>query len=228
MKQDNVVLVIGASRGLGKCLAQILYHQGYTVIGTYYQTKIEAKYEMYKCNITKENDVEDLFKDVIKKYQHLDAVVNCATYCDDCDYDDKTLDSFMEVVKVNLGGTFLVDKYACLNMQKGTIINISSTDATDTYTVYSMDYAASKAGIENLTMNFAQRMPNLKILALAPSWIDTQTVLDMDPKYLESEMLKHGQIELLHKENVANKIIDMITSNKYQSGSIIRMEHNDE
>ncbi len=228
MNQNKVVIVVGASRGLGKTLAQLFFNQGYTVIGTFNKTKIDTSYPMLKCNIIRENDVEDLFKQVIKKWKKIDAVINCATYTEDEDYVKKDLNSFMEVVKVNLGGTFLVDKYACLNMQKGTIVNISSTDAQDTYTPFSMDYAASKAGVENLTKNFAKRMPNLKICALAPAWINTSSVLEMDPKYLQEEMQKHGQKELLHKENVALKVIDIINSDKYQSGDIIRMEHNDE
>ena len=223
---NKVYIVTGASKGLGKCLAQILKNDGATVIGTFYKTKIETDFEMCKCNITVEKDVISLFKDVIKKYHKIDGVINCAALCEDDDFKEKSFDSFMRVIKTNLGGTFLINKYACLNMENGIIINISSTDASNTYTPISMDYASSKAGVENLTKNFAKAKPNLKICALAPAWIDTQTVLDMDPTFLKKEMAKHGQKELLHKEDVALKIIDILTSDNYQSGDIIRMEHN--
>lgn len=223
-----VVIVTGASKGVGKTLSQILTNYGATVIGTYNKTKIEANYIIRKCDITNEKNVSNLFDWVINHYKKVDAVINCAALTDDMDFTQKSIDSFMEVVKTNLGGTFLIDKYASLNMKKGTIVNISSTDASDTFSPISMDYAASKAGVENLTKNFAQIVPNLKICALAPAWIDTQTVLEMAPDYLKEEMDKHDQKELLHKENVALKIIDIITKDSYQSGEIIRMENNDE
>ena len=225
---DKAIIVTGASKGLGKMLAKMLTKEGAIVIGTYYQTKIKSNYKMIKCNITKESDVKKLFETVINKFHKIDYVINCATFTEDDDFISKDFNSFMRVIKSNLGGCFLIDKYACLNMEKGTIINISSTDAVDTFSPYSMDYAASKAGIDNLTKNFALRMPNLKICALAPAWIDTETVLNMDPKFLEQEMKKHSQKELLHKENVALKIMDILINDKYQSGEIIRMERNDD
>ena len=226
--KDKVVIVTGASGGLGYTLANILNDLNAKVIGVYNQTLIKAIFETYKCDISNEDEVKDLFSYVIKKYQKIDAVINCAAFCYDEEYFAKSIDDFMQVVKVNLGGTFLIDKYACLNMHKGTIINVSSTDATDTYSSLSMDYAASKAGVENLTKNFAKMMPNLKICAIAPAWIDTDAVLKMDPHYLKEQMQENNQKELLHKEKVAKKIIEMIKDDKYRSGMIVRMEHNHE
>ena len=225
---NAVIIVTGASKGLGYTLANILNSLGTKVIGTFNQTVIDANFETYKCDISKEEDVKNLFFNVSKKYQKIDGVVNCAALCMDNEYYNKSFNEFIKVVSVTLGGTFLIDKYACLNMQRGTIINISSTDANDTFSDLSMDYAAAKAGVENLTKNFAKKMPNLKICAIAPAWIDTDTVLNMEPHYLQEQMEKNNQKELLHKENVAYKIIDILKSDNYQSGDIVRMENNNE
>ena len=221
-----VIIITGASKGLGYTLANILTTMGSKVIGVYNQTLVKANFDTYKCDISKEKEVKDLFSYALKKYQKIDVVVNCAALCLDNDYREKNFDEFMKVTLVNLGGTFLINKYACLNMDKGVIINVSSTDATDTFSDLSMDYAASKAGVENLTKNFAKTVPNLKICAIAPAWIDTKTVLDMDPHYLQKQMALNNQKELLHKEDVAYQIIEMITSDKYKSGDIVRMEDN--
>ncbi len=223
-----VVLIIGVSSGIGHTLANILHEYGATVVGTYNNHKIEELYDTYKCDLTKEDEIQDLFASVISKHEKIDVVVNCAALVIDNDLETKTKSEFMKVLEVNLVGTFLVCKYASLNMEKGIIINISSTDATDTFSPISMDYAASKAGVENLTKNLALRLPNLKICALAPNWVDTNSVLDMDPEYLKKEMERVGQDHLLKKEEVALKILEIMIDDDIRSGEVIRMSGKDE
>lgn len=227
MLKDKTIIIIGASSGLGSVLADNLFTNN-NVIGTYNRHKIKAKYETIKCDVTKEKEVKKLFSYALKKYHEIDVVINMISYTEDTDLKDKSYKSFLRVINANLGGTFIVNKYAALNMQEGVILNMSSMDAHDTFSAYSIDYAASKAGIENITKNFAKMMPNLKIYALAPAWIDTKAVLEMDPNYLKREMERNGQQNLLKKEAVVLKIINIITSSNYKSGNIIRMDGKDE
>lgn len=219
-----VVLITGASKGIGKCLSNILHEYGATVVGVYNNTKIEnVLYDTYKCDISNEEEIKKLFTYVKNKHEKIDVVVNCAALCLDNDIYDKTKDEFMRVLEVNLVGTFLMCKYASSYMDRGVIINISSTDAQDTFSTMSIDYAASKAGVENITKNLANRFPDLKICALAPNWVNTETVLEMDPDYLESELRRIDQDRLLKKEEVAVKIIEIIINDDIRSGEIIRM-----
>ncbi|MBE6148034.1 MAG: SDR family oxidoreductase [Firmicutes bacterium] len=224
--EDVVVIVTGASKGIGHCLANILSQYGANVIGIYNNTKIkDTVFESYKCNIGSEKEIERLIKYVENKYGKIDVLINCAALCRDDDIYVKSGKDFLEVLNVNLVAPFLLCKYASKIMSKGVIINISSTDAQDTYDPYSMDYAASKAGLENLTKNLALRFPNLKVCALAPGWVNTETVSQMDPKYLKEALEKSGQKELLRKEDIAVKIIEMIINNDdYISGDIVRMD----
>jgi len=219
-----VVLITGASKGIGLTLSKILHEYGATVIGVYNNTKIDTlEYDTYKCDISNEDDIKSLYKYVMGKHEKIDVVVNCAALCLDNDIYEKTKEEFMKVLEVNLVGTFLMCKYASLNMDRGVIINISSTDASDTYNILSMDYAASKSGVENLTKSLALRFQNLKICALAPNWVDTETVLNMERDYLEKELKRIGQDKLLKKEEVAVKIIELIINDDIRSGDIIRM-----
>lgn len=220
-----VVLITGASKGIGLCLAKILSEYGATVIGIYNNTIIkEALFDTYKCDISNEEEVKNLIKYVKEKHEKIDVVVNCAALSLDNDIYDKTKEEFIKVLEVNLVGTFLICKYASLEMEKGVIINLSSTDASDTFNPISIDYAASKAGIENVTKNLALRFPYLKICALAPNWVNTETVLNMDKEYLKNELKRVGQDKLLKKEEVALKIIEIMINDDIRSGEIIRMD----
>ena len=226
---NKVILVSGASRGIGLTLANLLTDYGASVIGLYNNTKIEnAKFDTFKCDLSKEKDIEKLFKYIKNEYGSIDSLINNAALCLDNDIYEKTKEEFMKVLEVNLVGTFLMCKYASKIMNNGVIVNLSSTDADYTYSTLSMDYGASKAGIENLTKNLANRFPNLKICALAPNWINTETVLEMDPEYLKKEMDRVGQKKLLTKEAVVIKIVEIIVNDDIVSGDVIRMVSNNE
>lgn len=226
--EDVVIVITGASKGVGKTLAEILSKYGATVIGTYNKTKIKrASFDTYECDVSKEKEVVKFIEYINSKYHKVDALVNCAALSLDNDIYDKSAKEFLDVLNVNLVGPFLMCKYASRIMDRGVIINVSSTDGQDTYNPISMDYCASKAGLENLTKNLALRFPKLKVCAIAPAWINTDVVLEMDPKFLEDEMNKHNQKELLRKEDVALKIIEMIINNDdYITADIVRMEKN--
>ncbi len=219
-----VILVTGASRGIGKTLASMLNSKKAMVIGVYNKTKINESYDTYKCDISNENEIQDLFKYIKDKYGKLDVLVNAAAISMDNDLYDKSKDEFMKVLEVNLVGTFLMCKYASLIMDKGVIVNISSTNASDTYNILSMDYDASKAGVTNLSKNLANRLPNIKVVVLEPNWVNTESVLEMDKEYLEEELKRVGQKRLLEKEEVALKIIEIINNDDIISGTVIRMD----
>jgi len=224
-----VVLITGASKGIGLSLSKIMHEYGATVIGVYNNTEIkDVLFDTYKCDISNEEDIKNLIKYVKEKHEKIDVVVNCAALSIDDDIYDKSKIDFMKVLEVNLVGTFLMCKYASLEMERGVIINISSTNANDTYNPISLDYDASKAGVENLTKNLANRLPNIKVCAISPNWIDTETVLNMDKEYLKNEMKRIGQKKLIKKEEVVIKIVETIVSDDIVSGDIIRMVDSNE
>ena len=223
-----VVLITGASKGIGKTLASILNEYGATVIGVYNETKINELYDTYKCDISNEDEIINLIDYVKNKHDKLDVLVNCAAIAMDNDIYDKSKDEFMEVLEVNLVGTFLMCKYASKIMDRGVIVNVSSTNATDTYNILSMDYDASKAGLTNLSKNLANRFPYIKVVALEPNWVDTDSTLAMDKEYLKKELERVEQTKLLTKEEVALKIIEIILNDDIVSGSVVRMGDSNE
>lgn len=221
-----VFLISGAASDLGETLCEMLLKYNATVIGLYHKKKIKnPKVDSFKCDITNEKDIKKLESYIKNKYHHLDVLVHFAALCEDVYFMDKDAKSFSRVINTNILGTFLLDKCAINLMESGVIINMSSLDATKTYNKYNLDYAASKAAVENITKNLAKNTEGIKICALAPGWINTANVLAADPKYLEEELKRNEQEELIAKEDVALKIIEMIINNdNYISGDIVIME----
>lgn len=220
-----VILITGASSDLGNSLINILKYNNAKIISTYHNTKINSDIDSFKCDITNEEDVKKLYEYAQEKYNGIDVLINLAALSEDEYFLDKDASSFMEVLKTNVLGTFLLCKYFALNNEKGTIINMSSLDASESYNEYNMDYAASKSAVENLTKNFAKQLKNIKVCSLAPGWIDTKNVRQCDPEYIQKELARTEQERLLTKEEVAFKIIEIIVNNDdYVTGDIVHMK----
>ena len=226
---QKIVLVTGASKGIGATLCKFLIEKNYKVIGVYNNTIIDNELiDSYKCDISDEKQIQDLFKYIKNKYNKIDILINCAAISLDSNFYEKTKEEFMKVLEVNLVGTFLMCKYASLIMNEGVIVNVTSTNGDNTYTELSIDYDASKAGLNNMTKSLSMILSNIKVCALMPNWVDTDTTLSIDNDYLKKEMKRIGQTKLIKKESVAKKIIEIIENDSIKSGSIIRMEDGNE
>lgn len=187
------VLVTGGARGLGLAISLYYLKMGHSVVVNYNNSsdlalKLKSEYgdrvSIVKADVSNEDDVKRMF-DALGK---LDVVVNNAGIAKDSEPMEKSAEEFLEVIKVNLLGTFLVSKYAVNHVDKGCIVNISSTNALDTYYPESMDYDASKAGVISLTHNFSLYLKDrdIRVNVVCPDWIDTDMNLGMDEEYKKS------------------------------------------
>ena len=230
-------LITGASLGIGRELAKKMASIGYNLFLTYYsnqelceklQEELIEKYNIKcyiaRCDLKDEEDIKNvisLFKNYLGK---LDVLVNNASTSMDNLFMDKTKKEFLEVLEVNLIGTFLISKYAIpLINENGKIINMASTDGIDTYSIYNLDYAISKAGIIQLTKSMALIFDNIKTIAIAPNWVNTESTNEMNQDYLKEELKRIGQEKLITKEKVVDAIIDSINNKNIKSGEVIRI-----
>ena len=204
------VLVTGGARGLGLAISLYYLKMGHSVVVNYNNSdemalKLKSEYgdrvSIVKADVSNEDDVKRMF-DALGK---LDVVVNNAGIAKDSDPMEKSAEEFLEVIKVNLLGTFLVSKYAVNHVDKGCIVNISSTNALDTYYPESMDYDASKAGVISLTHNFSLYLKDrdIRVNVVCPDWIDTDMNLGMDEEYKKSLGV------FLNPEEVAKVVYDV-------------------
>lgn len=220
------VLVTGGARGLGLAISLYYLKMGHSVVVNYNNSnemalKLKSEYgdrvSIVKADVSNEDDVKRMF-DALGK---LDVVVNNAGIAKDSDPMEKSAEKFLEVIKVNLLGTFLVSKYAVNHVDKGCIVNISSTNALDTYYPESMDYDASKAGVISLTHNFSLYLKDtgIRVNVVCPDWIDTDMNLEMDEEYKKSLGV------FLKPEDVAKVVYD-VSIDESVNDAVIRVGDN--
>lgn len=239
--KNKVVLITGASRGLGATLVEEFSKLGSNIILNYNNSKqkaedlklkLEQKYNnkivMIKADVSNENEVEELMKQTKKMFGKIDILINNAAIAIDTTLEDKTKENFMRTLEVNLLGTFLVSKKA-VNIMTGDnpcIINISSTNAIDTEYIESLDYDASKAGVISLTKNLAKAYgPKIRVNAVAPGWIET----DMN-MYLSNEFRKQEEQKIIMErfalpEEIAKVVVFLASDDaSYITGATIRVD----
>ena len=221
------VLVTGSSKGLGREIIKVFANNGYDVIINYNKSESDAlslfeelknitNVKLIKADVSKEEEVKNMFKEI----DHLDILINNAGIAKDKDPLEKGADEFNEVLHTNLTGTFLCIKYALEKMDKGSIVNISSTNAIDTYYPESIDYDASKAGIISLTHNFAKYLTDIRVNCICPDWIDTTMNQDMAEDYRKT-------INFIKKEDLAQLVYRVATNIKLND-QIIKVGADDE
>lgn len=243
---SKVVLVTGSSKGLGSEIIKKYAKNGYNVVINYNTDKISAEklkdfvetnYKVealiIKADVGIEQEVSNMISDIIKKFNHIDVVVNNAAIELSSEMTEKSAVSFRKILDTNLIGTFLVSKYASIEMLKkktGNIINISSNNGIDAYDPSTMEYDASKAAVINLTKNLAKELsPYINVNCVAPGWIKTEKVLELD-KELNGMLISEESKKILlkrfaEKEEIAN-VVYFLSSKEatYINGTIIRVD----
>ena len=237
-----VALVTGSNRGIGASCIEEFAKKGVNVIINYCHHEKEAKdlekhiKENYnvevltiKCDISKEDEVEEMINTITDHFGGLDILVNNASVSRDSLLLDKNIKEFKRVLDVNLIGTYLCSKYAgkvMLNQKRGKIINISSTNAIDTYYPESCDYDASKAGVISLTHNFAREFaPFINVNCICPGWVKTPMNKGLSLEQIAKEKKKILLNRFAEPIEIGKMVVFLSSSNAdYVNDSIIRID----
>jgi 3-oxoacyl-[acyl-carrier protein] reductase len=238
----KVVLVTGSSIGLGRTIIEKFASNNYNVIINYNKNKQEAeelkkfientyhtKAITIKCDITNESQIENMKQIIIKEFGMLDCLVNNAAIAIDTDFNLKTKDDFIKILDTNLVSLFLVSRTfgnLMLENKKGKIINISSSNAIDSYYEYSLDYDSSKAGVINLTHNLANHYsPYINVNCICPGWIDTPMNKDLDESFKQKEIDKILLGRFASPKEIASLVYFLSTEEaSYINDSIIKID----
>lgn len=234
--ENKVVLVTGASSGIGSATAKLFAKNHYNIVLQYHQNEEKAQklaeeitstYQVkvlkIKVDITKEEDILRMKEEIKNTSLKLTGIINNAAIAIDTLPEDKTVADFKKVVSTNLIGPFMTYKYLASLMDKGFIINIGSTNGIDSYYPYSMDYDASKAGLHILTKDMAVDLgPNIRVNAVAPGWVETPMNESLTKEYKQEEIKKIIMNRFATPKEIA-EVIYFLASDKasYINGAVI-------
>lgn len=238
----GVALVTGSNRGIGRKTVEEFAKAGLDVVINYCHHDDEAKdlekfirtnYDVdvmvIKCDVSREEEVEEMVNNVIDRFGKIDILVNNASVARDSLLLDKSLREFRRVLDVNLIGTYLCSKYVgrvMLDNKRGKIINVASTNAIDTYYPESCDYDASKAGVVSLTHNLAREFaPFIQVNCICPGWVKTDMNKDLSLEQISQEKKRILVGRFAEAEEISNVILFLASSKaSYINDSIIRVD----
>lgn len=183
--QNKVIVITGASQGIGRQIAKTLKKEGYTIIANYNKSEQEAKLlqeeldiDIFKADVSKREEVQDLVKYTINKYGQIDVLINNAGISESKLFTDVTDEDWNKIIQNNLYSAFCTTQEVVPNMihnKKGCIINISSIWGIVGASCESI-YSISKAGVDAMTKSLAKELgpSNIRVNSIAPGYIDTK------------------------------------------------------
>jgi NAD(P)-dependent dehydrogenase (short-subunit alcohol dehydrogenase family) len=187
MAHKGWAVVTGASRGIGKAIAQRLAGDGYSIVGTYVRdaeaaasVALTTGAEMVQVDLGDPDQISRLLEVLAERPIH--AMVNNAGVFSYEDADNFDLGLWRSVMSVNLDAIVHLTLGIQSQLVDGAaVVNISSLDGF--VAAYdSMAYAASKAAVNNLTQSLAVHLGprGIRVNAIAPGWIETDMNADTD------------------------------------------------
>tara|TARA_A100001234_G_scaffold42138_1_gene34435 strand:- start:6424 stop:7140 length:717 start_codon:yes stop_codon:yes gene_type:complete len=175
------IFISGASRGIGKSMAQHFAKSNFNVVGTSrnnfkFDNDLENLFPI-KLDVTSRNDVKDCFDELKSKNLLPDILINNAGITADQLFLRMSDDDWDNVINTNLTGTFNLTKIFLKNMIKnkfGRIINISSISGL-MGNPGQVNYSSSKAALNGFTKSLAKEVGsrNITVNCVAPGFIDT-------------------------------------------------------
>ena len=234
------IIITGASRGIGKGIAEVFAQHGANIVFTYHSSDEKAKIlaenlsvdgckaKGYKSDASDFAAAQQLIDDVIQDFGSIDVLVNNAGITKDNLLMRMNEDDFDNVMKVNMNSVFNLTKAVLrpmLKQKKGSIINMSSVVGIKG-NAGQANYAASKSAIIGFTKSVALELGsrNIRCNAIAPGFIETEMT-----EALEAETINQWRNSIPLKrggtpEDVANANLFLASDmSSYITGQVLHV-----
>jgi 3-oxoacyl-[acyl-carrier protein] reductase len=196
MKNGKVILISGASRGIGREMAKYFARQGNKIVANYSKSADEAK-SLYdeispfnedvitiQADISDRLQVKSMFKKTIEKFGKIDVLINNASINIDASLMNMTDENWQKVIDTNLTGNFICSQEFVFAFKEagnnfgGDIVNIASNSSI-TGRKNGANYCSSKAGVVTLTKCLAIELaPRIKVNCIMLGYVNTEEVME--------------------------------------------------
>ncbi len=220
--EGKVALITGATRGIGKAIAEMYASQGAKIAFTYAGSVDKAKeleaalssvtqIKGYQSDASDYDAAQKLIDDVIEEFGKIDILVNNAGITKDNLLLRMSKEDWDVIMRVNLDSVFNLTKAVIKPMMKaksGSIINMTSVVGISGNAGQS-NYAASKAGVIGFTKSIAVELGsrNIRCNAVAPGFIETEMTAVLDEKVIQGWKDQIPAKRLGQTEDVANACV---------------------
>ena len=237
--QGKTILITGASRGIGKAIAELFAQEGAHLILTArsLETLVELKkslpnpdsHRCFSMDVSKESEIIDVFQQLQQEKIQLFGLVNNAGVMIDSTLQMYKTQDMLDLYQVNVFGSILVAKYAIKFLVKnrgGSIINLSSIIGTNGNHGQSV-YGSSKSAIIGFTKSLSKELAplNIRVNAIAPGFIDTEMTKGMDPKFYERNLGLIGMRRIGNPLDVAKTALFLASDlSSYVTGQTIGVD----
>ncbi len=194
--EGKIAIITGATRGIGKGIAEVFAKNGAQIAFTYVSSDEQArevekmlsaygvKAKGYKSNAADLKQAEDFIANVVTDFGRIDVIVNNAGITRDGLLMRMSEENWDDVINTNLKSVFNITKAALktlLGQRSGSIINMSSVVGIEGNAGQS-NYAASKAGAIGFTKSIAQEIGsrNIRCNAICPGFIETEMTAQLN------------------------------------------------
>ena len=234
---ENLALVTGGSRGIGKACALHLAQAGYNVVINYAGNEEAAKQtvselealgvkaEAVKFDISNHDEAQEAVAKIIEKYGRIDVLVNNAGITRDGLYMRMSKENWDAVINTNLTGAFNVTQPVIKVMMKqrsGAIVNMASIVG-----IYGnagqANYAAAKAGLIGFTKSLAKELAsrNIRVNAVAPGFVQTDMTKSLD----SAQISEHIPLKRLgDADDIAGAVKFLAVDATYVTGQVLQVD----
>lgn len=233
---EKIIIITGASRGIGKEIAKKLALKGLKVIANYNKSEKEMKelklelekkdiyIDIVKADVSKREEAKKLVQYALNKYKKIDILINNAGISEYKLFTDETDEDWNNVINTNLYSAFVMSQEVVPNMisnKHGCIINISSIWGLVGASLEVL-YSVSKAGMNGLTKALAKELgpSNIRVNSIAPGIIQTDMIKDFNSKEIE-DIKQDIPLEKIGKTEDITKCVEWLIEDNYTTGQII-------
>lgn len=185
---SKVVLISGASSGIGKEIAKTFDNDGYQVIGLSRKKPDDVSYPYYQCDLTNHEQIKQVSKTITEEYPQIDILINCAGVGTGGAIEEVSYEDLKWVYEVNLFGTIELIRniLPALRNHSAKIINIGSVAGAITIP-YQTSYSMSKASLAVLTegLRIELKQFDIDVCTIMPG--DTKTDFTTNRKTILNE-----------------------------------------